>query len=130
LDNIHTRSHKYMKELGKLYIRPITELQQCEYDVVSQRFRDLRCAVKGMHRLKYAHYIERVEAGLKCNPRCFFISSGYPFVMFLGDTCTRNAQKVVDLLGEYGKGVYVRDNLQEDFVVDGAAVLRILPLFC
>jgi hypothetical protein len=29
LDNIRTKSHKYMKELENLYIRPMTELQQC-----------------------------------------------------------------------------------------------------
>jgi hypothetical protein len=46
LDNIRTKSHKYMKELGKIYIRPMTELQQCEYDAASQRFHDLRSAFK------------------------------------------------------------------------------------
>jgi hypothetical protein len=38
--------------------------------------------------------------------------------MFLDNTCTRNAQNVVDLFCEYFQGVYVRDNLQKDFVVD------------
>jgi hypothetical protein len=38
--------------------------------------------------------------------------------MFLDYTCTRNAQNVVDLFCEYFQGVYVRDNLQKDFVVD------------
>jgi hypothetical protein len=50
LDNIRTKSHKYMKELGEIYIRPMTELQQCEYDTASERFRDLRGAFKGVHR--------------------------------------------------------------------------------
>jgi hypothetical protein len=50
----------------------MTELQLCEYDAASQRFRDLRGAFKGMHRLNYAQYIERFEADLKSNPRCFF----------------------------------------------------------
>jgi hypothetical protein len=50
----------------------MTELQQCEYDAASQRFFVLRGAFKGMHRLKYAQYIERVEAGLKSNTCCFF----------------------------------------------------------
>jgi hypothetical protein len=46
LDNIRTKSHKYMKELGKIYIRPMAELQQCEYDAASQRFHDLKSAFK------------------------------------------------------------------------------------
>jgi hypothetical protein len=25
-----------------------------------------------VHHLKYAHYIEKIEAGFKSNPRCFF----------------------------------------------------------
>jgi hypothetical protein len=50
LDNIRTKSHKYMKEIGKIYIRPMTELQQCEYDAVSQRFCDLRGVFKGIQR--------------------------------------------------------------------------------
>jgi hypothetical protein len=89
---------KTWKRLGKIYIRPMIELQQCEYDAASQRFRDLRVAFKEMYRLKYAQYVERVEAGLKSNTRCFFRfailkrnSSGYPSAMFLGDTCARNA---------------------------------------
>jgi hypothetical protein len=96
-----------------------------EYDEASQRFRDLRGAFNGMHRLKYAQYIERVEAGLKSNPRCFFKfanlkrnTSGYPFAMFLGGACERNAQEMADLFGEYFQGVYVRDSSQEDFVVN------------
>jgi hypothetical protein len=72
LDNIWTKSHKYMKEFGKIYIRLMTELQQCKNDAASQRFRDLRGDFKEMRRLKYAQYIERVEAGLECNPRCLF----------------------------------------------------------
>jgi hypothetical protein len=36
-----------------------------EYDAALQRFRDLRGAFKGIHHLKYAQYIERVEDGLK-----------------------------------------------------------------
>jgi hypothetical protein len=55
-----------------VYSRPMTELQQCEYDAASQRFRDLRGAFKGMHGLKYVQYIDRVEAGLKSHTRCFF----------------------------------------------------------
>jgi hypothetical protein len=89
LENIRTKSHKYMKGFEKIYIRPMTELQQYEYDAALQRFRDLRGAFKGMHRLKYAQYIERIEAGLKSNPRCLFRfanlklnSSGYPSAMF------------------------------------------------
>jgi hypothetical protein len=39
--------------------------------------------------------------------------------MFRGDTCARNAHETVDLFGEYFQGVYVRDNSQKDFVVDG-----------
>jgi hypothetical protein len=69
LANIRNKSHKYMKKLGKIYIRP---MQQCEYDAASQRFLDLKGAFKGMHRLKYAQYIERVETGRKSNPRYFF----------------------------------------------------------
>jgi hypothetical protein len=47
LDNIRTKSHKYMKVLEKIYIRPMTELQQCEYDAASQRFRgDVRGALR------------------------------------------------------------------------------------
>jgi hypothetical protein len=38
--------------------------------------------------------------------------------MFLGDTCTRNAQEIANIFGKYFEGVYVRDDLQEDFVVD------------
>jgi hypothetical protein len=72
LDNIRTKSHKNMKELEKIYIRPMTGLQQYEYDAASQRFRDLSGVFKGMHRLKYSQYIERIEAGLKSNPRSFF----------------------------------------------------------
>jgi hypothetical protein len=56
-----------------------------------------------MHRLKYAQYIERIEAGLKSNHRCFFKftnlwrnSSGYPSAMFLGDTCAHNAQEIIE----------------------------------
>jgi hypothetical protein len=115
-----------MKELGKMNLRPMTELQQCKNDAASQTFRGLRVAFKGMHRLKYAQYIERVEAGLKSNPRCFFKfanlnrnSSGYPSAMFLGDACARNTQEIADLFGKYFQGVYVRDNSQENFVVDG-----------
>jgi hypothetical protein len=88
-------------------------------------FKKVRGAFKGMHRLKYAQYIERIEAGLKSNPRSFFKfanlkrnSSGYPFAMFLGDTCVRNAQEISNLFGKYFQGVYVRDDSQEDFVVD------------
>jgi hypothetical protein len=49
--------------------------------------------------LKYAQYIyiEKVEAGSKSTPRCFFKfanlrrnSSGYPSVMFLGGACALN----------------------------------------
>jgi hypothetical protein len=61
-----------MKELGKIYIRPMTELQKCEDNAASQRFRDLRGAFRGMNRLKYAQYIERVETRIKSNPCCFF----------------------------------------------------------
>jgi hypothetical protein len=57
-----------MQGLEKIYTRPMTELQQYEYDAVSQRFPDLIDAFKEMHRLKYAQYIERIEAGLKCKP--------------------------------------------------------------
>jgi hypothetical protein len=69
----------------------------------------------GMYRLKYAQYIERIEAGLKSNSCCFFLnlkrnSSGYQFAMFLGDTCARNAQGIANLFGEYFQGVYVRDD--------------------
>jgi hypothetical protein len=39
--------------------------------------------------------------------------------MFLRGACARNAQEIADLVGEYFQGVYVRDNSQEDFVVDG-----------
>jgi hypothetical protein len=55
---IRIKSHKYMKGLEKIYIRPMTELQQYEYNAASQRFRDLRGAFKGVHRLKYAKNIE------------------------------------------------------------------------
>jgi hypothetical protein len=126
LDTIRTKSHKYTKELGIVYIRPMTELQLCEYDAATQGFRDLRGSFKGMHRLNYAQYIERVEAGLKSNPRCFSRfanlkrnSRGYPSAMFLGDTYARNAQEIADLLDEYFQGVYVRDKSQEDVVGDG-----------
>jgi hypothetical protein len=86
----------------------------CEYDAASQSFRDLRGAFMRMHYLIYAQYIERIEAGLKSNPRCFlkFVSlkrnsSGFPSAMFL-----------TNIFGEYYQGVYVRDDSQEDFVVD------------
>jgi hypothetical protein len=46
LDNIRTKSHKYMKGLEKIYFRPKTDLQQYEYDAASQIFHDLRCAFK------------------------------------------------------------------------------------
>jgi hypothetical protein len=46
LDNIRSKSHKYMKGMEKIYIRPMTELQQYEYDAASQRFCDLRVAFK------------------------------------------------------------------------------------
>jgi hypothetical protein len=79
-----------MKELENIYIRPMTELQQYEYDAAPQRFFDLRGAFKGMHRLKYARYIERIEAGLKSNSQCFLKfanlkrnSSGYAWVTFV-----------------------------------------------
>jgi hypothetical protein len=38
--------------------------------------------------------------------------------MFLGDTCTHNAQEIANLFGKYFQGVYVRDDSQEDFVVN------------
>jgi hypothetical protein len=38
------KSHKYMKKLAKIYIRPMTELQQCKYDATSERFHDLKYA--------------------------------------------------------------------------------------
>jgi hypothetical protein len=103
----------------------MTELQQCEYDAASKRFRDLRGAFKGMHCSKFVQYIDRVEAGLKSNTRCFFKfkfanlkrnSTGYPSAMFLGDAC---AQEIADLFGVYIQGVYVRDNSQEGFIMDG-----------
>jgi hypothetical protein len=75
--------------------------------------------------LKYAQYIERIEAGLTSNPRCFFKfvnlkqnSSGYLSAMFLGATCARNAQEIANLFGEYFQDVYMMDDLQDDFVVD------------
>jgi hypothetical protein len=78
-----------------------------------------------MHHLKYAQYIEKIGAGLKSNPRCFFKfanfeqnNCGYSLVMSLGYTCARNTQKIANLFGEYFQGVYMRDDLQEDFVVD------------
>jgi hypothetical protein len=87
----------------------MTRLQQYEYHAASQRFGDLK--------KRLAQYIERVETGIKSNPRCFFKfsnlkrnSSGYPSAVF---------QEIADLLGEYSQGVYVRDNSQEDFVVTG-----------
>jgi uncharacterized protein YigE (DUF2233 family) len=62
--------------------------------------------------LKYAQYIERVEAGLKSNPREFFNfsnlkrnSSGCPSAMFLSDTCAHYAQENADLFGKYFQGV-------------------------
>jgi hypothetical protein len=122
LDNIRTKSHKYMEGLEKIYIRPMIELKQYEYDTAPQKFRDLRGFFKGMHGLKYAQYIERVEADLKSNPLSFFKfanlkrnSSDYVSAMFLGDTCARNAQEIVDLFGGYLHGVYMRDHLQEGF---------------
>jgi hypothetical protein len=39
--------------------------------------------------------------------------------MCLSGACACNAQEIADLFGEYFQGVYVRDNSQEDFVVDG-----------
>jgi predicted glycosyltransferase involved in capsule biosynthesis len=85
----------------------------------------------------YALYIERVEAGLKSNPRCFFKfanlkrnSSSYPSTMLLGDACARNAKEIADWFNKYFQGVYVKDNSQKGFVVDGAAVLKFFPLFC
>jgi hypothetical protein len=54
LDNIRTKLHKYMEGLEKIYIRPMIELKQYEYDTAPQKFRDLRGAFKGMHGLKYA----------------------------------------------------------------------------
>jgi predicted glycosyltransferase involved in capsule biosynthesis len=82
--------------------------------------------------LKYAQYIERIEAGLKSNPRCFFkfanlkrYSSVYPSAMFLGDTCAHNTQEIANLFDEYFQCFYVRDGSQEDFVVDDGVV----PLF-
>jgi hypothetical protein len=36
----------------------------------------------------------------------------------MGDICARNAQEIANLFGEYFQGVYVRDDSQEDFVVD------------
>jgi hypothetical protein len=78
----------------------------------SQRSRDLRDAFKGMYRLKYAQHIERIEVGLKTNPRYFFKfanlkrnSSGYPSATFMGDTYARNEQKIANLFGEYYQGV-------------------------
>jgi hypothetical protein len=135
LEKIRTKSHKYMKEMGKIYIRPLTELQQCEYDADSQIFRDLRSAFKGLHRFKYAQYLEKVEADLKSNLRCFFKfanlprnSSDYPSAMFLGDTCTRSAQVIADLFGQYFQDVYVRDRDRRRILL-WTTVLRILPLF-
>jgi hypothetical protein len=46
------------------------EMQQYEYDAASQIFRDLGGAFKGTYCLKYAQYIQRIEASLKSNPRC------------------------------------------------------------
>jgi hypothetical protein len=78
-----------------------------------------------VHHLKYAQYIEKIEAGFKSILRRFFKfanlkrnSSGYTSAMFLSGACARIAQKIANLFGEYCQGVYVRDDLQEDFVVD------------
>jgi hypothetical protein len=38
--------------------------------------------------------------------------------MFLDDTCARNAQDIANLFGEYFQSVYVRDDSQENFIVD------------
>jgi hypothetical protein len=99
LDNISTKSHKYMKVWEKIYIRPMTELQECEYDAVSKRFRGLRGTFKGVTCLKYAQYIERIEDSLKSYPRGFFKfanlkrkSSDYPSAMFLARVTHRKLQ--------------------------------------
>jgi hypothetical protein len=134
LDNIRTKSHKYIKKLGKIYIRPMTELQQCEYDAALQRFRDLRGAFKGMHRLKYAQYIGRVEAGLKSNRHCFFKfvnlkrnSSGYPSAMSwvtLEHVTHRKLQiGLVSISKVYMGGINCKR------ISLSTAVLKILPLF-
>jgi hypothetical protein len=38
--------------------------------------------------------------------------------MFLGDAYARNAQDIADLFGEYFQGVYVRDDSQNNCIVD------------
>jgi uncharacterized protein (DUF1810 family) len=45
-------------------------------------------------------------------------SSGYLSAMYLVDACAQNAQEIADLFGKYFQGVYARESLQEDFVVD------------
>jgi hypothetical protein len=65
-------------------------------DAVSQKFRGLSDAFKAMHRLKYAQYIERVEAGLKSQiANLKRNSNGYSSAMFLSDACTRNVQEII-----------------------------------
>jgi hypothetical protein len=71
-----------------------------------------------MHRFKYAQYIERVEASLKFNPRCFFKFANLK----------RNSRVLIhlpcfwvtlaNLFGKYFQGVYVRGDSHADFVMD------------
>jgi hypothetical protein len=42
VDSFRTKSHREIKGLEKIYIRPLTELQQCEYDAGSKRFLGLK----------------------------------------------------------------------------------------
>jgi hypothetical protein len=71
LDNNKTKAHKFMKEISKNNVRPISNPAQTAYDTTSSKFRDLRCDFKVLHRLKYQEYIENVESGNKTNPRNF-----------------------------------------------------------
>jgi hypothetical protein len=111
-----------LKEFETLYVRPMSESDQCLYDTAFHRFRELRRDFKGLHRLKYAQYIVRIEGGLKNTPRGFFKyadmkhnASGYPSSMFLGSNCAQDSQSIANLFAGFFQSLYVRD----DWIPDG-----------
>jgi hypothetical protein len=111
------RAYKYLKEFETLHVRPMSESDQYLYNTAFRRFRELMRDFKRLHRLKYAQYIVRIEAGLKKNSQGFFKyadrklnASGYPSSKFFGSDCTRDLQSIAYLFAGFFQGVYVQDD--------------------
>jgi hypothetical protein len=116
VDNNQTKTHKYLKKIETFHVRPMSKSNQCLYDTVFHRFRELRRNFKGLHRLQCAQYIVRIEGGLKNNPRIFFkyadmkrCASGYPWSIFLGSDCARDSHSIANLFAGFFQSVYVQD---------------------